>query len=81
MTKRLRSTFKGSTKAKKSYKTMGNINEIDALAWSSNVYMFRIAMKLAGVEYVPHGALNVDLNRFVKTPRYNRSDRDRKSVV
>ena len=59
--------FKGSTKAKKSYKTMGNINEIDALAWSSNVYMFRIAMKLAGVEYVPHGALNVDLNRFVKT--------------
>ena len=59
--------FKGSTKAKKSWKTMGNINEIDALAWSSNVYMFRIAMKLAGVEYVPHGALNVDLNRFVKT--------------
>ena len=46
---------------------MGKINEIDALAWSSNVYMFRIAMKLAGVEYVPHGALNVDLNRFVKT--------------
>ena len=40
---------------------MGNINEIDALAWSSNVYMFRIAMKLAGDEYVPHGALNVDL--------------------
>ena len=59
--------FKGSTKAKQSWKTMGNINEIDALAWSSNVYMFRIAMKLAGVEYVPHGALNVDLNRFVKT--------------
>ena len=45
---------------------MGNINEIDALAWSSNVYMFRIAMKLAGVEYVPHGALNVDLNRLSK---------------
>ena len=39
------------TPEKKSYKNMGNINEVDAMALSSNVYMFRIAMKLAGAEY------------------------------
>jgi penicillin-binding protein A len=32
---------------KKSHKTMGRINDYTALEWSSNVYMFKIAMKIA----------------------------------
>lgn len=55
------------TKEKKSWKRMGNINEVDAMALSSNVYMFRIAMKLAGVEYRYNESLNIDFNTFVKT--------------
>ena len=58
--------IKGS-KPKKSWKTMGNINEVDALALSSNVYMFRIAMKLAGANYVPNGPLNINFNKFVQS--------------
>lgn len=52
------------TPSKKSHRTMGNINEIDALAYSSNVYMFRIAMKLGGAEYVPHESLYTDPDAF-----------------
>lgn len=55
------------TKEKSSYKNMGNINEVDAMALSSNVYMFRIAMKLAGAEYRYNESLNIDFNAFVKT--------------
>lgn len=55
------------TKEKKSWKTMGNINEVDAMALSSNVYMFKIAMKLAGVEYRYNESLNIDFETFVKT--------------
>lgn len=55
------------TKEKKSWKTMGNINEVDAMALSSNVYMFRIAMKLAGAEYRYDESLNIDFDNFVKT--------------
>ena len=55
------------TKPKKSWKTMGNINEVDAMAMSSNVYMFRIAIKLAGAEYRYNESLNIDFNTFVKT--------------
>src|SRR5699024_428762 len=35
-----------NTAEKKSWKSFGNINEVDAIAYSSNVYMFRIAMLL-----------------------------------
>lgn len=55
------------TPEKKSYKNMGNINEVDAMALSSNVYMFRIAMKLAGAEYRYNESLNIDFETFVKT--------------
>ena len=55
------------TKDKKSWKTMGNINEVDAMALSSNVYMFRVAIKLAGAEYRYNESLNIDFNTFVKT--------------
>ncbi|TLS37285.1 peptidoglycan D,D-transpeptidase FtsI family protein [Pseudalkalibacillus caeni] len=41
---------------KKSYTSngMGPINDLTALERSSNVYMFRIAMRAAGFDYVPH---------------------------
>ncbi len=40
-----------STKQKCSWKTLGRINDIDALALSSNVYQFKTAMKVAGSSY------------------------------
>lgn len=40
-----------STKEKCSWKTLGRINDIDALALSSNVYQFKTAMKVAGSRY------------------------------
>ncbi|MGM7702000.1 peptidoglycan D,D-transpeptidase FtsI family protein [Pseudalkalibacillus sp. Hm43] len=39
------------TKIKKSYKNMGYVSDIEALQQSSNVYMFRIAMLIAGYDY------------------------------
>lgn len=52
------------TKVKKSWKTMGNINEVDALAYSSNVYMFKVGMKVAGVNYVPNESLKINAKYF-----------------
>lgn len=48
------------TKEKKSHRDMGLINEIDALAYSSNVYMFRIAMLLGGANYIYDGPLKIN---------------------
>ena len=48
------------TKEKKSHRNLGLINEIDALAYSSNVYMFRIAMLLGGANYVYDGPLKIN---------------------
>lgn len=39
------------TKEKCSWKTLGRINDLDALALSSNVYQFRTAMKVGGANY------------------------------
>ncbi|MCA0985931.1 peptidoglycan D,D-transpeptidase FtsI family protein [Guptibacillus algicola] len=44
------------TKDKASYKNMGNVNDLTALKLSSNVYMFRIAMMIAGYDYQPNTA-------------------------
>lgn len=52
------------TKPKKSWRDMGAINEIDALAYSSNVYMFRIAMLLGGANYVYDGPLKINDEAF-----------------
>jgi penicillin-binding protein A len=49
--------FRG-TKPKKSWKTMGSINELTALKQSSNVYMFKTVMRMAGVQYRYNGTLN-----------------------
>lgn len=39
------------TPEKKSYKNFGSISDVKALEVSSNVYMFKVTMALAGVEY------------------------------
>ncbi|HDX9587720.1 TPA: penicillin-binding protein 2 [Bacillus pseudomycoides] len=60
--------FKG-TDWKKSWKTMGPINDLTALQQSSNVYMFKTAMKIAGVDYVYNGPLSIKQKDF-DTMRY-----------
>lgn len=56
-------TIKG-TKPKKSHENMGFINEITALERSSNVYMFKNAIKLGGDEYVYNQSIDIDLKAF-----------------
>lgn len=53
-----------NTAEKKSWKSFGNINEVDAIAYSSNVYMFRIAMLLGGAEYIYDGPLKINQEAF-----------------
>lgn len=50
---------------KKSWTNMGSINEIDALAYSSNVYMFHIAMHLGGTSYSKNMKLDIDPDAFL----------------
>ncbi|MFX3623818.1 MAG: peptidoglycan D,D-transpeptidase FtsI family protein [Ectobacillus sp.] len=57
------------TPVKKSYKNMGMIDDLYALKASSNVYMFKTAMNLAGVQYVPNGSLDIKQKSF-DTMRY-----------
>ena len=57
------------TPIKGSWKNLGPVNDLQALAMSSNVYMFNIAMRLGGAKYVPNGPLNVDVSAF-DTMRY-----------
>lgn len=52
------------TELKKSYRNLGLINDLSALSLSSNVYMFQIAMRLGGANYVYDGPLRIDLNAF-----------------
>ena len=42
-----------------SYTEHGPVNDVQALSVSSNVYMFQIAMRLGGYNYVPGEALNI----------------------
>lgn len=57
--------FKGDTK-KQSWTQMGAITELTALQRSSNVYMFHVAMHIAGITYVPHGTLPAGLDDIKK---------------
>ncbi|WML48641.1 penicillin-binding protein 2 [Neobacillus sp. PS3-34] len=52
------------TPIKKSYRTFGWINDLEALKFSSNVYMFKTAMKIGGTHYVPNGYLNINPEAF-----------------
>lgn len=53
----------GTTK-KCSWKTLGRINDIDALALSSNVYQFKTAMKVAGATYQYNKPLVINEEAF-----------------
>ena len=52
------------TPVKKSWKTFGNINDIDALRVSSNVYMFKTAIALGGGHYAEGKSLSVRDSAF-----------------
>lgn len=52
------------TPPKGSYKDFGNINDLTALKVSSNVYMFRTAIKIAGGNYVPNEPLSINQSAF-----------------
>ncbi|MED2765879.1 penicillin-binding protein 2 [Bacillus thuringiensis] len=58
------------TPTKSSWKTMGPINDLTALKMSSNVYMFKTAMNIAGVQYVRGGTLDIPQKAF-DTMRYH----------
>ena len=52
------------TPQKCSWKTLGRINDIDALALSSNVYQFKTAMKVAGATYAYNQPLVINEEAF-----------------
>ena len=52
------------TPKKCSWKTLGRINDIDALALSSNVYQFKTAMKVAGATYQYNKPLVINESAF-----------------
>lgn len=53
-----------STPKKCSWKTLGRINDLDALALSSNVYQFKIAMRVGKGIYQYDGPLELDKEAF-----------------
>lgn len=57
--------FKDGTE-KHSWTQMGTITELTALQRSSNIYMFHVAMHIAGITYVPHGTLPAGLDDIKK---------------
>lgn len=52
------------TKPKRSYKPLGVVSDVTALAKSSNIYMFHIAMRLGGANYVPNQPLSINKEAF-----------------
>ena len=52
------------TPQKCSWRTLGRINDIDALALSSNVYQFKTAMRVAGANYQYNMPLVINENAF-----------------
>ncbi|WP_078550532.1 peptidoglycan D,D-transpeptidase FtsI family protein [Litchfieldia alkalitelluris] len=53
-----------NTLRKASYQQMGNINELEALKRSSNVYMFRTVIDIAKGRYVPRQPLPIDISAW-----------------
>lgn len=52
------------TPLKSSYINLGRVNDQTAISKSSNVYMFFVAMRLGGANYVYDGPLRIDLSTF-----------------
>lgn len=53
-----------STPEKCSYSNLGYVNDLDALALSSNVYQFYTAINVGKSKYIYNGPLNIDENAF-----------------
>lgn len=47
-----------------SWQTLGTINDLEALEWSSNVYQYKIAMKVGGFDYAYGKELKIDEKAF-----------------
>lgn len=60
--------FKGGL-IKKSWKNLGHVNDINALKYSSNIYMFQTAIKISGGSHVPGGPLSLNLEEGISTMR------------
>ncbi|KKI92081.1 penicillin-binding protein [Bacillus sp. SA1-12] len=60
------------TPEKKSYSAypLGLMTDLSALQESSNVYMFYVAMKIAGISYVKNGSFNATAEDFQKLRNY-----------
>lgn len=58
------------TPVKKSYQTMGRINELTALQRSSNVYMFKTAIAIGGGVYQPYAPLAINPEAFTTMRKY-----------
>ena len=56
--------IKGTPDKKSWSSSLGTLNEVQALAQSSNVYMFNVAVRLGKGNYVPYQALSLDTNAF-----------------
>ncbi len=52
------------TPPKKSWKNFGWINDVNALKYSSNVYMFHTAIKIGEGRYIPNGSLPLNIEGF-----------------
>lgn len=61
--------FKGGT-VKKSANNYGNLNDLTAIQKSSNVYMFHIAMRLAGYSYSPKAPIYLNPEAYDIMRRY-----------
>ncbi|MGD7009376.1 peptidoglycan D,D-transpeptidase FtsI family protein [Metabacillus sp. 84] len=61
--------IKGSP-AKKSYETMGTVNDLEALKRSSNVYMFKTAIEMGDGEYKKNSSLPLDTGAFSEMRNY-----------
>ncbi|MFC4320786.1 peptidoglycan D,D-transpeptidase FtsI family protein [Litchfieldia salsa] len=58
------------TPIKKSYTNMGSVNDLTALRRSSNVYMFRVAMGIAGATYRYNQPLRIGEDAFTTIRRH-----------
>ncbi|MEG0995205.1 MAG: penicillin-binding transpeptidase domain-containing protein [Bacilli bacterium] len=62
-----------NTPKKCSWKTLGDVNDIKALAMSSNIYQFKVAMKVANANYQYNQPLKIDEKAFsIYRDMYNR---------
>lgn len=53
-----------NTLRKGSWKVLGPVNDVTALKYSSNVYMFQTAIRIGEGRYVPHGPLPINKEAF-----------------